>query len=74
MKLTMEQVEQEINDGCWDDLISYEGQEPKNIARVGRYILHTDSQGFRDMEIADSEEEAEAFMDRVRAEDFGEEN
>jgi hypothetical protein len=26
------------------------------------------------MEQVDSEEEAEAFMDRVRAEDFGEEN
>lgn len=69
--LTDDEVREAYLDGCEDDFIGFEGQEPKSIVRVGRYLLHTDSQGFEEIEEADTVEQAERFMEGVRNEEVG---
>lgn len=54
--------------GMADEVESYEGQEPKSIVRVEEWLLHTDSQGFTDVEQCDSTEEAIRTVENFVAE------
>jgi hypothetical protein len=57
---TMEDVlEYFISQGDYNEIVSVEGSEPENAARIDNWILWTDSQGFKTAEEFECPEDAE---------------